>query len=418
MAEQLNADLNIIQRSGIEITVDPLTKDLNIIQKLDDEPNDVGGLSAQDLKEKFDEAGNVIKDYINDSLIPQVLSEGATEAQREVNEANRQEHETVRQSNETARSLWENYDPTHAYVPGNKVYYLGSSYVNKIPCTGIPPTERANWQLVAQRGIDGGSPYDYAVAGGYTGTEEEFQALMGSGPWVPVFQNAGAHNSIFRGKFLGTVVAEDQYAAIDAGTFNDLYVGDFWTIDGVNWRIAAIDYFLYSGIPLCKTHHVVLVPDVKLYSAAMNGTHTTAGGYAGSDMYTNGLNQAKNMIRSAFSGHIMIHRDFFTNAVSNGRPSGGSWYDSEIDIMSEQMVYGGAVFAVANSGIDVPMNYLVGKSQLPLFSHGPEFANVVSDFWLRDIVSNSDFSICYYGRADRTGADYAYGVRPYFCIKG
>lgn len=31
----------------------------------------------------------------------------------------------------------------------------------------------------------GKSAYEYAVDGGYTGTEEEFQALMGSGPWLP-----------------------------------------------------------------------------------------------------------------------------------------------------------------------------------------------------------------------------------------
>lgn len=34
-------------------------------------------------------------------------------------------------------------------------------------------------------GKDGKSAYDYAVAGGYTGTEEEFQALLGTGPWIP-----------------------------------------------------------------------------------------------------------------------------------------------------------------------------------------------------------------------------------------
>ncbi len=34
-------------------------------------------------------------------------------------------------------------------------------------------------------GADGKSAYQYAVDGGYTGTEEEFQALIGSGPWVP-----------------------------------------------------------------------------------------------------------------------------------------------------------------------------------------------------------------------------------------
>lgn len=36
-----------------------------------------------------------------------------------------------------------------------------------------------------QKGVDGKSAYDYAVAGGYKGSEAEFQALMGSGPWVP-----------------------------------------------------------------------------------------------------------------------------------------------------------------------------------------------------------------------------------------
>ena len=45
-----------------------LTSDLNIIQALDDEPNDVGGLSAAQLKAKFDEAANAIKTYINNTL--------------------------------------------------------------------------------------------------------------------------------------------------------------------------------------------------------------------------------------------------------------------------------------------------------------------------------------------------------------
>lgn len=49
-----------------------LDSDLDIIQKLDDEPNDAGGLSAQALKEKFDEGGNIIKRYINGSLIPDI----------------------------------------------------------------------------------------------------------------------------------------------------------------------------------------------------------------------------------------------------------------------------------------------------------------------------------------------------------
>lgn len=36
-----------------------------------------------------------------------------------------------------------------------------------------------------EAGAPGQSAYAYAVAGGYKGTEEEFQALLGSGPWIP-----------------------------------------------------------------------------------------------------------------------------------------------------------------------------------------------------------------------------------------
>lgn len=49
-----------------------LSDDLNIIQALDDEPNDVGGLSAQELKAKFDEAGNTIKTYLNDTFLAEL----------------------------------------------------------------------------------------------------------------------------------------------------------------------------------------------------------------------------------------------------------------------------------------------------------------------------------------------------------
>lgn len=50
------------------------TEDLNIIQKLDDEPNDVGGLTSAELKEKFDEAGLKIQTWINEVFIPALIA--------------------------------------------------------------------------------------------------------------------------------------------------------------------------------------------------------------------------------------------------------------------------------------------------------------------------------------------------------
>ena len=59
--------------------------------------------------------------------------------------------------------------------------------------------------------------------------------------------NGVAHNTLYRGKYLGTSVTATQYTAISAGTFEDLYIGDYWTIGGVNYRIAAFDYYWNCG---------------------------------------------------------------------------------------------------------------------------------------------------------------------------
>lgn len=52
-------------------------KDMAIISALDDEPNDVGGLTAAELKAKFDEGGKAIKQFLNETLTPQIDSEKA-----------------------------------------------------------------------------------------------------------------------------------------------------------------------------------------------------------------------------------------------------------------------------------------------------------------------------------------------------
>jgi len=57
-----------------------LEKDMGIIAALDDEPNDVGGLSSAQLKEKFDEAGQAVKEYINESLLPELTASSAAAA--------------------------------------------------------------------------------------------------------------------------------------------------------------------------------------------------------------------------------------------------------------------------------------------------------------------------------------------------
>ena len=230
---------------------------------------------------------------------------------------------------------------------------------------------------------------------------------------------AGAHNSVYRGANLGTSVTSAQWAAIQAGTFDDMYIGDYWVIGGVTYRIAAFDYYLRAGDTDMTTHHVTLVPDVPMYTHVMNDTNVTTGGYVGSKMYTSGLTQAKSTINTAFgSTHVLTHRQYLHNAVTNGRPSGGSWYDSTVELMTEQNVYGGKVFGVGNDGSSVPTLYTVDKSQYPLFAFRPDLISNRQTFWLRDVVSAASFAYVYgSGLASYVTASGVLGVRPAFSIK-
>lgn len=232
-----------------------------------------------------------------------------------------------------------------------------------------------------------------------------------------LFNNAGAHNAIYRGKSLGSSVTIAQYSAISAGTFDDMYIGDYWTIGGVNYRIAAFDYYLNCGDTSCTKHHVVLVPDTCLYNHVMNDTNITTGAYVGSKMYTEGLEQAKTTIKAAFSGHVLSKRIYLSNATANGKASAGAWCDSEVDLMCEHMVYGNGMFSPVSDGTTVPNNYRVEKSQLPLFQHEPSCICNRATWWLRDVISASYFAnVNDCGSATCTAASYSYGVRPAFCI--
>ena len=230
---------------------------------------------------------------------------------------------------------------------------------------------------------------------------------------------AGAHNSIYRGKYLGSSVTTEQWAAISAGTFKDLFIGDYWTIGDINYRIAAFDYYYRTGDTECTTHHVTLVPDTNMYTHCMNDTNVTTGAYVGSKMYTSGLADAKSTINSAFGAdHILSHRQYLQTAVTNGYASAGEWRDSTVELMTEQNVYGGKVFSNVICGTSFPNSYTVDKSQYPLFALNPYMISNRQWFWLRDVASSANFAnVPSYGYCSHYNASVAGGVRPAFSIK-
>lgn len=238
---------------------------------------------------------------------------------------------------------------------------------------------------------------------------------------VTEWSGAGFHNSIFRGKYLGDAVTDAQYAAINAGAFDDMYVGDYWTINGVNWLIAGFDYLYNTGDTALTKHHAVIIPEKCLYNAKMNDTNTTEGGYALSQMRTQNLEQAEETINAAFPDHVLTYRALLVNAVTDGHPSGFIWENCSVELMTEIMCYGTNIYAsVANNGVTVPAVYTMFKTQLSIFRMAPDLITMREySIWLQDVCSSGSF--CFTnndGGACNAGAGGFRGVRPFFLIGG
>lgn len=223
---------------------------------------------------------------------------------------------------------------------------------------------------------------------------------------------------LFRGKNLGTALTAVQKAAIKDGSFKGMFLGDYWSIGGRIWRIVDMDYWYNCGDTAFTSHHLVIMPDEALYNAQMNTTNVTTGGYVGSAMYKSNLANAKTIVNAAFQGSVLTHREYLCNAVANGRPSGGAWFDSSIELPNEPMMYGHPHFSPTSDGSTVPNIYTISKTQLALFMVCPRFiVNRSYNQWLRDVVSSATFAnVRADGHTNCSYASYSNGVRPVFPV--
>lgn len=223
---------------------------------------------------------------------------------------------------------------------------------------------------------------------------------------------------LFRGKNLGTALTAVQKAAIKDGSFKGMFLGDYWSIGGRIWRIVDMDYWYNCGDTAFTSHHLVIMPDEALYNAQMNTTNVTTGGYVGSAMYKSNLANAKTIVNAAFQGSVLTHREYLCNAVANGRPSGGAWFDSSIELPNEPMMYGHPHFSPTSDGSTIPSIYTISKTQLALFMVCPRFiVNRSYNQWLRDVVSSASFAfVGYFGDANCYDASGSFGVRPVFPV--
>ena len=273
-------------------------------------------------------------------------------------------------------------------------------------------------------------PYIYTATGVRTYGLDEDKNLVDIAP-----DGAGFHNSIFRGKNLGDSVTLEQWEAIRTGRFNDLYIGDYWLISNVHYRIAAFDY--YYGIKYtdyeCVNHHVVIVPDELISTNYINSSRTDTGAYYNSDMRTVSLSGILTLIRSAFGSgdtHILPITQVFVSALSSGRPSAVTAAAKErIWLMNEVNVYGtNHNSAKFDPGLEdythMTAHYTYDNTQYPLFRLDNTFISSNGNYWLRDTSGTYNDTNQYYSEVSLNRAptasfqDLVRGIRPAFCLHG
>lgn len=237
------------------------------------------------------------------------------------------------------------------------------------------------------------------------------------------------HKNIIRGRNLGVRITSEQHKAITSGTFEGLWLGDYWFNNNMAWRIVDFNYWnVNNALP---TPHIVVMPDRPLYRQQMyDTTASSTNSFWGSKVWQNINGCDDYVIRVFDSNTIRLHVDSYQSQMNEG---GGfvppTIKSKSIDprvkyiIPNEIMIYGTRV--AATSGIGSDGLHEVSSRQLQLFSMGWNPGD--SDFWLRDQTYINTYSV-YGAEASNIGGgstvrfsgdgvqNETHGVRPVFAI--
>ena len=290
--------------------------------------------------------------------------------------------------------------------------------------------------------------------------------------------NAGFHNSIYRGKNITSYLTDGSLWSRISGSdgyslFEDLFVGDYITVGSNSYAIADFDYYLRTGSSDLNTHHLVMMPTAGLnipagtalygvtgstlsfintanagttvsspetatafkWNATMAApnTNSTAGGYKYSRMRQVIMKAANTIVTNAFgAGHVKPITVLYYNPSANtdsGLASGWAWFSdasqtsdtcmSICDLPNELQVYGQQVWGQGSAFGNVGYEIGIDKFQFAIFALNRAFADIRAYWWLRS-VDSATFAAGVYvdGVASYAGSATAFAVRPRFLLVG
>ncbi len=249
--------------------------------------------------------------------------------------------------------------------------------------------------------------------------------------WIT--DSAETHNEVPSDKNLGEFTASIS-SAIRTGTFAGIYPGDYFDFTNVAYeyldendetqndtysgrlRVMHLDYPQSCGKTNFSQHSVFVVPDTAMFSACMNDTDTTEGGYVGSKMRTKYLRRAEAIFKACFGAdHVLTYQEYLVNEVTDGKPSGVELCNCTAELMDERMVFGSyrKDGGTHNKRIE-PEASIFPHIQLAAFQHNHELAKDSNFYWGRNVASWAYFAtVSAYGNANNAVPSIVGGVRPF-----
>lgn len=294
---------------------------------------------------------------------------------------------------------------------------------------------------------------------------------------APFADEAGFHNSIYRGKNITSYFTDGSLWNRITGSsgyalFEDLFLGDYITIGSNSYAIVDFDYYIRCGLADMTRHHLVMMPKSNMnipagtvlygsedvlefintenagvtvssqetatsfkWNATMEypNTNTTAGGYKYSRMRTVIMKAADTIVTNAFgSGHVLAICPIYHNPSSetaSGLANAWAWFTDDdwssytrksiCDLPNETQIYGQQIWGRGSAYTNVGYEVGIDKYQFSAFARHRALAQNRSNWWLRSVSSASNAARVYYtGVVDDSGTAYALGVRPRFLLVG
>lgn len=240
-----------------------------------------------------------------------------------------------------------------------------------------------------------------------TGLRTVWQNIENLNDWMPA--NAAAHNSIYRGKNITSQVEYGTiYEAIASGTFDDVFVGDYFIADfkdvstGDTDEVIVSDTAVETVFRVMKlgradigngefANYALILPDTSLGLSPMNLVQAPKVKFCSSYMYTEVLPKVQTQLESLFS----LVNIFCTFADGTYDSPETSVKQTNIKLLSEVEVYGTFVHSsgAAELGSDC--------GQLPGFALNSGLIRNIG--WLRSFSDDSSGNMyCYCDNADNS----------------